>query len=481
MPWSRLLLAGLAAGVLLTACANKIDGEPGAAGLDDPYFAELGNGGYDVDRYDIAVRYHPRLPEIEATTTIEATATADLSSFNFDLIGLTVDSVTVDDKEAEISRTETELTVTPDDAIAQGDTFTVAIEYHGEPTTGDLESTPIENGWIRLDSGATYVLAEPDGARTWFPNNDHPSDKATYTFHIAVPDGVEVAANGRLESDTLGDDGYRTWHWEMDEPMATYLATVAIGDYEIQHTASPNGVTIRNFFLSAEYDQAVSDFAVTGEMIDFFSSIFGPYPFDEYGAVTVPILLRSALETQTLSVFGSDAVDGTGGSEAIIAHELAHQWFGDSVTPNDWRDIWLSEGFATYAEALWREHSDPGFDIDAEMARTVDQFGSRLGPIGDPGADNLFDISVYKRGGLTLHALRRTIGDEAFFETLRTWTAEHRHGNATTSEFIETAERISGQKLDDLFATWLHADELPDLPSGRTSPLSAHWMTPSLS
>ncbi|MBT8241060.1 MAG: M1 family metallopeptidase [Acidimicrobiia bacterium] len=465
MNWKRLTTLIVAAALLASACGTDVAGEPGAAGVGDPYFADLGNGGYDVDHYDIAVRYHPRSPEIDATTTIEATATTDLSSFNLDLVGLTVDAVTVDGEEAEISRTDTELVVTPDDGIAEGKTFTVALEYHGEPTTGDLESTPIENGWIRLDSGATYVLAEPDGARTWFPNNDHPSDKATYTFRITVPDGVEVAANGRLEADTVADDGYRTWHWEMDEPMASYLATVVIGDYEIERTSSPEGVTIRNFFLPAEYDQAVSDFEVTGEMIDFFSEIFGPYPFDEYGAVTVPVLLRSALETQTMSVFGSDSVDGTGASERIIAHELAHQWFGDSVTPSDWSDIWLNEGFATYAESLWREHSDPDFDIDEEMAEVARRFGSRLGPIGDPGADDLFGISVYQRGGLTLHALRRTIGDDAFFETLQTWTAEQRHSNATTDEFIETAERISGQELDDFFVSWLNATNLPELPS----------------
>jgi aminopeptidase N len=454
----------LAVAVGLAACGGDVTGTPGAAGVGDPYFAELGNGGYDVDHYDIALRYHPSSPEIQATTTIDATATTDLSSFNLDLVGLTVEGVIVDGRPADTSRTDTELVVTPKRAIEEGTEFRVEVEYHGEPTTGDLESTPIENGWIRNENGATYVLAEPDGARTWFPNNDHPSDKATYTFRIAVPDGVEAAANGRLESDEVGADGYRTWHWEMDEPMASYLATVAIGDYRIERTSSPGGVTIRNFFLPAEYDQAVSDFSVTGEMLDFFSEIFGPYPFDEYGAVTVPVLLRTALETQTLSVFGSDSVDGTGRSESIIAHELAHQWFGDSVTPADWQDIWLNEGFATYAESLWREHSEPAFDIDAEMAGIAEQFGPRLGPIADPGSDQLFGVSVYKRGALTLHALRRTIGDEAFFETLRAWTAEHRHGNASTEEFIETAERVSGLELDDLFADWLFATNLPDLP-----------------
>lgn len=453
--------------LLVVACGDDVivAGQPGAVGTGDSYFPELGNGGFDVNHYDIAVRYHPRSPEINATTTIEATATANLSSFNLDLVGLTVDSVTVDGELAETSRTDSELTVTPSSAIADGRAFTVAIAYHGEPTTIEDASAPIRNGWIRSESGATYVLAQPDGARTWYPNNDHPADKATYDIRVSVPDGVEVAANGSLESDSLGDDGYRTWHWNMDEPMASYLTTVAIGDYKIERTQTLDGITIRNFFLPAEYEQAVADFAVTGQMIDHFSDLFGPYPFDEYGAVTVPVLLGSALETQTMSVFGSDSVDGTGASEDIIAHELAHQWFGDSVTPSDWRDIWLNEGFATYAEALWKEHSNPTYDIDEAMAEVIGRFGSRLGPIGDPGKNNLFDISVYQRGALTMHALRRTIGDDAFFDTLRTWTEEHRHGNATTDQFIETAERISGQELDGFFAEWLGATEMPDLPT----------------
>ncbi len=452
----------IAACLVLAGCGN---GEPGSAGVGDSYFADLGNGGYDVAHYDISVRYHPGSPEINATTIIEAVAKFDLSSFNLDLIGLTVDSVTVNGEPAKISRNENEMTVTPQGTIASGDTFTVTVDYHGEPTPGVLASTPLPNGWIRLDSGATYVLAEPDGARTWFPNNDHPTDKATYSFHVTVPDGMEVAANGRLvSSDTTDNDGNRTWHWEMDEPMASYLAMVAIGDYQIQRTTSPNGVTIRNFFLPDQYDMAVSDFSVTGEMLDFFSSVFGPYPFDEYGVVTVPAVLYVALETQTMSVFGSEAVDGLGSSEPVIAHELAHQWFGNSVTLGDWRDIWLNEGFATYAELLWFDHIDSDFDIDETIAG-ITQWGERkLRPIDDPGVDNLFGDSVYIRGGITLHALRRTIGDEAFFNTLRAWASEYKHASATTDDFIELAERVSGQQLDEFFADWLGADELPDLP-----------------
>ena len=462
----RPIASVVAAALLVVACggAGGVEGEAGSAGVGDPYFDALGNGGYDVVHYDIALRYHPGSADIQATTTVEATAADDLASLNLDLVGLTVDAVTVDGEEAEFSRRDGELVVSPSETIESGEDFTVAVDYHGEPEAIGSGSAPTENGWLRTERGATYVLAEPDGARTWFPNNDHPSDKATYSIHIAVPDGVEAAANGRLDSDEVGDDGYRTWSWEMEQPMASYLATVAIGDYEIERTASPDGVRIRNFFLASEYDQAVSDFAATGEMLDYFADRFGPYPFDEYGAVTVPAILGSALETQTLSVFGSDSVDGSGMSETVIAHELAHQWFGNSVTLERWQDIWLNEGFATYAEALWREHDDPDFDIDEGIADITEQYGAALGPIDDPGADSLFDISVYQRGALALHALRRTVGDPTFFEILQTWASENRHGNASTDDFVNTAEQVTDQDLGQLFDDWLSAADLPSLP-----------------
>ncbi len=466
---SETATTGSTASIDSTASTDSTDGTAsiGSAGLGDSYFPDLGNGGYDVTHYNLSLRYDPAGTELDATALLEATAADGLDQFNLDLEGLEVTSVAVNDQPATFEREANELVITPANPLAGGESFTIAVGYRGTPVTSSGAANPDTPGWFRTDEGAVYVLAEPDGARTWFPANDHPLDKATFTINVAVPDGIEVASNGRLESDPedpndVDADGYRTWHWEMDEPMTTYLATVAIGDYQIERTITDDGVVIRNFFLPESYELAVSDFAPTADMLEYFTDIFGPYPFDEYGVVTVPDAIGGALETQTMSVFGVDSVDGRGSAETIVAHELAHQWFGNSVSPADWRDIWLNEGFATYAEWLWQAHRYPdSVDIDELTGGIESQLGDVLGPIGDPGADNLFGIEVYIRGGLTLHALRAEIGDDAFFEVLRTWAQDNRYGNGTTAEFIETAEGISAQELGELFDRWLNDPTLP--------------------
>ena len=439
-----------------------VSGEPGAVGIGDPYYPEIGNGGYDVEHYSISLSYDPARPDIVGETEITATATQDLSQFNLDLVALSVDSVEVDGEVAEWSRVDDEVVVTPDSSIGADRTFKTVVEYSGTPTPLEDDLSPVGLGWNRLEDGSTFVLSEPDGARTWFPSNDHPSDKATYDFAVTVPGDLEVAANGRLESNDSDTEGTRIWRWSMDEPMATYLAAVSMGGYEIEEAAGPAGVEIRNFFPPDIAETASYDFARTGEMLAYFTEIFGAYPFEEYGALVVPTALFSALENQTMSLFGEDFVSGDRTSEPVIAHELAHQWFGDNVTPEVWSDIWLNEGFATYAEFLWFDHDDPAFDLDATM---VGLTSLELGPIGDPGPDDLFSQAVYIRGALTVHALRLTIGDEAFFDLLKRWNDVYAYSNATTADLIEMAEEISGLELDESFDAWLDAPEFPTLPT----------------
>ena len=194
-----------------------------------------------------------------------------------------------------------------------------------------------------------------------------------------------------------------------------------------------------------------------------FAELFGPYPFEVYGALVVFDDFRGALETQTLSVFSGRLFGGLAG-ELVVAHELGHQWFGDSLTPTTWRDIWLNEGFATYSEWLWQEISNPAFDID-DYARSLAESGRPVWPApGDPGPEGLFDSTVYNRGALTLHALRLTVGDDAFFKTLRTYAERFAYRNVTTADFVAVAEDVSGQDLADLFDAWLYGDVTPELP-----------------
>jgi aminopeptidase N len=197
-------------------------------------------------------------------------------------------------------------------------------------------------------------------------------------------------------------------------------------------------------------------------MIEVFAERFGPYPFEVYGALVVPEFLGYAIENQSLSMFGIETVT-SGSGEAVIAHELAHQWFGNNVSVAQWDDIWLNEGFATYAEALWRDAIDPAFDVDAEMRRRA-AGGADLSPPGDPGARGLFSPGVYQRGALTVHALRLTIGDDAFFALTREWNRRFGGASASTADFIALAEELGGRDLDGFFRQWLFDDAMPPLP-----------------
>jgi aminopeptidase N len=326
-------------------------------------------------------------------------------------------------------------------------------------------------GW-QDQGGYVFTLDEPSGADTWFPSNDHPSDKATYEFRITVPKPEVAAANGVLVA-TEDQGADQTFVWEMRQPLATYLAQVTVGDYVVQTSTSPQGVALRNYFSPALADKAEAAFARTGEILDYFVDLFGPYPFDAYGVVVPPARTGAAMENQTLSLFGEDMLekrmfDPTVGV-VYLAHELAHQWYGDSVTVSRWQDIWLNEGFAEYASWLWLEHDQgPGAlktMVDESVAALT---GERFPPLGDPGVDGMFSDNVYRRGALTLHALRLTVGDQVFFGILKDWAAKYRYANATTADFIALVRADAGgvppDRLTALFDSWLFGGKLPALP-----------------
>jgi Peptidase family M1 domain/Peptidase M1 N-terminal domain/Immune inhibitor A peptidase M6 len=642
---------------------------PGAPGVGDPYFPLAGNGGYDVDHYRLDIAYDPDTDVLSGVATIRARATQDLSSFNLDLDGLEVRSVTVNGRTATWSRDGGELTIMPVRGIREGSRFITVVEYDGVPET--IEDPALgPSGFIHTDDGA-LVVGEPEVAATWFPVNDHPSDKASYTFRITVPDGLEAVANGVLRNQrTRGDS--TTWTWMAREPMASYLATSTIGEFDLRayredgirywdaldpdvfvppeprtgdqfalsqvanlsfkrltrtisvpedgaqlsfwvirdtepawdfmfveaHTVgeddwttlddlngnssqdtgivcpfwldlhpflthyqtdngdgscAPTGTTgewwaasggsdgyeqwsvdlsayagddveVSISYASDDIVQAtglyVDDIEVsTGEgstsfeddgdtfdgwmvpgapegsepnpndwivgtaddtpptvgevaegslarqpeIIEFLSDVFGPYPFSAAGGIVDDAEILFALENQTRPIYSplffSDPVSG----DAVVVHELAHQWYGDSLALERWQHIWLNEGFASYAEWLWSEREGLGtaqeiFDGWATIPAD-DPFWSLT--IGDPGPENLFDFAVYIRGAMTLHTLRLEVGDELFFEILLEWAQTQAGGNVTTDEFMLLAEKISGQELDDLFETWLFTPEKP--------------------
>ncbi|MBK9123311.1 MAG: M1 family metallopeptidase [Chloroflexi bacterium] len=449
---------------------------PGAPGIGDDFYPELGNGGYDVEAYTIEVSVSDDLAAItSATTTITALATQSLSSFNLDFLGMTVDSVRVNGGEAEFARDGREMTITPQQAIPDAETFLVEVAYHGVPgTDSDGDSLQFNNGWFNYGSGI-LVASEPDGSAVWFPCNDHPLDKATFEFMIDVPAPYVVVANGTLEA-TIKDGARILYHWAMRQPMATYLATVNINTFTEQREVTDSGLVIRNYFPLAIAEQATETFARQGEMIAAFEPLFGPYPFDVYGAVVADIPLGFALETQTISLFGRNVISGTATgsgvpSESVIAHELAHQWFGNSLTPATWRDLWLNEGFATYAQALWVESTAGRPAADRLMVSFYAQIRNPLNVArgtaapGNPPPEALFNRSVYLRGAWVLHALRLQIGDEAFFDLLREYAARFAYGNVTTQDFVDLASEISGDpSVPDLLDRWIYGVPVPDVP-----------------
>jgi aminopeptidase N len=453
---SRIVLVALFTVGSAVACSSS-DSEPtpGADGSGDPFYRRAGNGGYDVEHYDVDLSYEPGSGALTAQATLEASATQDLSSFNLDYRGPGVRSVAVDGRSAEYERVGPELVVHPDAPIDEGSDFVVEVAYAGRPSTVRYPDGS-KDGWFRTDDGAV-ALGEPLGTTAWLPCNNALTDKATFAFRVEVPAGLEAVANGALESrDT--EAGSTTWSWRADDPMAAYLATVAIGEFELDRSPVA-GIESVVAVDPRMRDRAEDAIDAMPDIIDLFSELFGPYPFGQTGAIVDRAPVGFALETQTRPVY--DKVPGAG----LVAHELAHQWFGDSVGLAQWPDMWLNEGFATWAQWRWQEeagHSTTAQQFDRfarQPATKKATWDPPPGAIPDPG--ELFAISVYHRGAMTLEALRQRVGDETFYEILRTWAADHAGGTATIDEFIALAEETSGDDLGRLFDKWLYQPGKP--------------------
>ncbi|MBD1910750.1 MULTISPECIES: M1 family aminopeptidase [unclassified Leptolyngbya] len=442
----------------------------GSSGVGDSLYPGFGNGGYDVQHYTLDLNVTDvATSALTATTTIEATATQALSSFNLDFIGFAIEGITVNGQAATFTRDGQELTITPTEALGEGETFTVEVDYSGSPTPTNSAAFdfPVPTGWVLADNGS-FVLSEPDGAANFYPVNDHPLDRASYTFRITVPENFDVAANGVLEQEI--DNGTTTTYlFEARDPMVSYLTTINIFDgFQRQSEVAPNGVVIRNYFDEDVSEELLTPFQRQSEMMGLFSSIFGPYPFEVYGSVVVNAETGSALETQTLSIFGVDMLGDNESTEETIAHELAHQWFGDSLALSDWKDIWLNESFATYAQALWVEYDRGG--QEALNSWVTDQYNyiarrfDTVYPPGAPPANNLFNAGVYEWGALGLHALRLEIGTENFLATLRNYFTQFEGKNVTPADFLTVAETTSNEQLDNLFERWFYSPTLASIP-----------------
>ena len=663
--------------------SQRAEFQPGSPGAGDPYFPLDGNGGYDVKHYLLDLAYDPKTDLLEGVATIRARSTQDLSRFNLDLDGLTVRSVKVKGRTAAWTRDAGELSISPASGIPADRRFTTVIRYDGVPKA--LGGGPIGSGFVHTDDGA-LVAGQPHGATTWFPANDHPIDKASYSFRVTVPNGLEAVANGTLEGRRT-EDASTTWVWEAREPMASYLATAVVGEFDLDayrndgisywdaidpdllvpveprtgdqfaishrsepsykrltrtisvpeggaelsfwlqrdtepnwdftfveahtlgkgdwttlrdlngHTSSDtgfvcpywlglhpflahyqsvkgetcsptgttgkwqavsgasdgweqwsvdlsrfagrdarvsityasddviqhNGVLVDDVVVSTgagttsfeDDDNALdgwsvpgapessrsnpndwtigtttdaprplgekvrTSFARQGEIINFLSDAFGPYPFSAAGGIVDDLQgVGFALENQTRPIYSKDFFYDQEGGDSVVVHELAHQWYGDSLAVARWKHIWLNEGFATYAEWMWSEREKLGTaqEIFDSFYGIPAEDPSWALTIGDPGPKHLFDFPVYFRGAMTLHRLRLAVGDGDFFEILQRWAASRAGDNVTTGQFIQLSEEVSGKNLDGLFDRWLFKAKKPKLfgdAGARTPPASA--------
>ena len=459
--------------------------------LPDPYTPGHGSADYGVSRYELYLDYRVSTNRLSGHAAITARAHVELAAMTLNLAGLRVLKVHLDGQRVQrFSQRGNQLIIVPGRRVAAGSDFSLDIRYEGSP--GPLRGTWGDVGWEELTDGV-LVAGQPTGAPSWFPCNDHPSQKASFGYTITTEANYRVVCNGVLVS-RHAKASRETWVFEQPEPMATYLATVQIGRYDLRplalqphspahragiaddggHDGSQNDGGHRpvpQFVAAPPALMATATAALgrQGQMMETFETCFGPYPFPGYTVVVADDDLEIPLEAQSLSVFGPNHLSQQWEAQRLIAHELAHQWFGNSLTANAWADIWLHEGFACYAEWIWSEASRN--TTAQQRARDAWQLLSTQAQdllVGDPSPELMFDDRVYKRGALALHALRHATGDVLFFELLRTWTHRYRFGGVTTADFMDTANQacveLPGFDARTVLTPWLYQSALPALP-----------------
>lgn len=472
-----MAVGGLALVALLlptTAPTAAAGFSPGAPGLGDPYFPDQGNSGYQVENYDISIRHDPAQNEIVGRTVITFRVLSALThQFYVDLKGMTIDEIRLNDAPVTWTRegpSSINVRIPIFGTMFSGAPHQLSVSYHGTPVSVGART----DGWIRTSDGS-LVLGEPNGASTWFPSNDHPSDKATFTLRLTTPQTATAVANGVRVSSRTESDGWRTTVWRARDAMVPYAATVAIGDYTVRERTS----TVRRLPVIDAVGSMGGPAVEAGELdevdaiIRYFEKLLGVrYPFETLGAIVSSDNLGTALETQTRPVYSrqffSNAADVN--ATEVIAHEQAHQWFGDQVAIKEWKDLWLNEGFATYLQWLWLDHQQIQ-TVDQSFNETACSTSAEVwSPPGIPDSGNLFSSRVYTRGAMTLHALRQEIGDDAFFQVLHVWASQPPSVSHTTRELITMTEQISGRDLEDFFQTWLYTP-------GRVAGIPCHPIT----
>ena len=442
--------------------------------------AAAGSDRYDVLRYDLDLKIYPGTRIIEGSVKmVFASLEQDLTDFVFDLrYALTVDAVTHLTGLLSFTHDADSVSVVLPTPLAVGSRDSIVVSYSGPPRTNMVVNrglmfkthTTLPGGSLEDTSPIIANMSQPAYSQSWWPCKDKPGDKFMVTMKLTVPDTLIGVSNGTLVSETPADPGWMTYAWRENYPIATYLVSVAISDYVLLEedcfTAGAGSfVPLKNWVFLSDVQDAVIEFEPLCDMIDFCESRYGTYPFlgEKYGHAE--FIWPGGMEHQTVTSIGHGSLDGEGNHDWLVVHELAHQWFGDSLTPDIWADIWLNEGFATYSEALWFEHS---IDQDAYLTYLADHRNedewTRDGPVYDP-VPVFPGRVIYDKGAWILHALRGRMGDVTFFGFLEEWAVggNRRGGTVTTQEFILLANSWAGENLDDFLWPYLNETILPQI------------------
>ena len=434
-------------------------------GIGDATFPALGTKSFNATHYRLKLQYDPASHLLKSDVAMTATANTALSAINLDFKGFQISKITVDGIPATYSRKSSKLKVNLGKRISANHSFEVETFYSGKPTTEQSPALPtgMKSGWITFEGGVAAVC-EPDLAHTWFPSNDHPLDKATFSFEIRVPANFVAIANGIRKP-----SADRVFRYELDKPSSTCMATVIVGRFSKLSQVGPNNLPIVSYLPSGQEPQFQDEVKKVPEYVKFLTKKLGPYPYSSFGVVVLPksvahvntLMGSSALETTAIPVFGPDSV-----SSSTLIHELAHQWMGNCVSVRNWGDdIWWVEGFAQYSEWLLLEKDQGREAYNRQVKAVMDQVTSlpRWLKPGHLTAENLFSERSYIAGAIVFHALRQELGDEKFFQTLKGFIAKNRFGNASAKDWIETASSVSGQNMKLFFDTWLYSDTMPKI------------------
>ena len=455
----------------VSVCLLAASAPPVPLGVGDRLFPSLGNPGYDVVSYDLSFTYSGSNTEpLQAVTTIDAWTTARLDRFDLDFAHGEVQSVVVDGRPAAFARAGDDLVVTPQSPLPQGGWTRITVRHTSDPRPAEGR----DGGWVRTADGLA-MANQADAAHLVFPCSDHPSDKAMFTFHVTAPDGYTAVANG-LPAGTEPTAGATRWTYRTRHPMATELAQVSVGRSAVVRRTGPHGLPVRDVVPAADRKALEPWLARTPGQIAWLESKVGPYPFETYGLLMARASTGFELETQTLSLFEENLFTEPAypawAVESVMVHELSHQWFGDSVTPRAWSDVWLNEGHATWYEELYAEekaHKPMATRMKAAYAlsdgwRTADGPPAAPEPPAPGQKIGIFRANVYDGAALVLYALREKIGGPAFERLERLWVREHADGTATTADFVRLASAVAGRDLSGFLRAWLYGEKTPPMP-----------------